>query len=211
MAANAMPTGTRASGAGVVSVAGGDVGRSGQARSGLGRAAGLAFGALVLAGCGLIGGDDDAPPPPSPCPRVGSLADVDSVSVFAPTAPQPVNEALVMRAAVRELYGECRFEDGAVAVDLTMTILAVKGPAAPEAGTLPLQYFVAVVDPQNEPLAKEVFNTSITFEPLDPQAGTFQELTQVIPLPGGEDTARDYRIAVGFQLTPAQLEYNRAR
>ena len=59
-------------------------------------------------------------------------------------------------------------------------------------------------------LAKKVFDTEFEFEGNRNRIGATDELTQEIPLTSG-DVGEDFDIFVGFQLSPEQLDYNRAK
>ena len=71
-------------------------------------------------------------------------------------------------------------------------------------------YYVAIIDPNRNILAKEVFTQTLVFPPNTSQASSYDETTETIPLPKNQSAER-YGIAVGMQLTPAELEYNRSR
>ena len=58
-------------------------------------------------------------------------------------------------------------------------------------------------------MAKEVFAVSMNFEPGETTRTHTEYLRQIIPIKSKE-TAFQYQVLVGFQLSPEQLAYNRA-
>jgi len=177
-----------------------------------------ALAALVaLAACG---GNDDpaeaaaaparevvvAEPQPTGCPRVVFVEDAAQEVRFRPGAGRDLTD-VEWRAAFVGFGGGCEYDDEAVDVELILNIAAERGPAA-TGGEAALDYFVAVADPQQQLLVKEIFETSIVFPESGDTAGTSEELVQRIPL-DNPALGRAYRIVVGFQLSPDQLEFNR--
>lgn len=168
---------------------------------------------LVLAACG--GGRDEAeqqvvfespPAPPTGCPNVSVLAGAESVTQFRPgggTGPSNVTA----RGLIGDFVGECTYSENSVVVDLDLPIIGATGPAG--GTTAAYEYFVAVLGPTNRLLGKEIFLTTIDFGDTG-NGAVLEELEQVIPLPNGAATGNRYSILVGFQLTPQQLQYNRA-
>ena len=69
-------------------------------------------------------------------------------------------------------------------------------------------YFVAVVDKDQKVLARELFDSTFTFQANQRQAAAIEEIEQIIPI-RGDLRGLDYEVLVGFQLTPEQLEFNR--
>ena len=70
-------------------------------------------------------------------------------------------------------------------------------------------YFVAVVDRSNTILGKRDFVLDVKFSGDKQIVEITDELHLVIPLAAGTSGA-DYAILLGFQVTPQELEYNRA-
>ena len=71
-----------------------------------------------------------------------------------------------------------------------------------------MSYFVAIADADENILAREVFETSVLFEGNRNRIALGEELTQKIPLKGGE-LGDAFNIFVGFQLSDQDLKYNR--
>ncbi|NBC34458.1 MAG: hypothetical protein GVY13_17420 [Alphaproteobacteria bacterium] len=180
----------------------------------------LAF-AVGLAGCGGNGEEEaaaaaDDPPPPAPaerpapqptgCPRVSILSDAAQMVVFRPGPGRDLTD-VALRGVIAGFDGGCEYFDGYVQVAMRLSLAAEQGPAA-TGDTAGFDYFIAIADPEGRVLSKEVFDTEVRFPPGGDQGGTVETLDYRIPL---EEPAagRFYRVLVGFQLTPAQLEYNR--
>jgi len=174
--------------------------------------------ALGLAGCG---GNDEAdpalaeeppPPPPRPapeptgCPRVAIIDDAAQLVVYRPGPGRDLTD-VALRGVIAGFDGGCEYFDDHVAITMRLSIAAEQGPAA-VGDTAEFDYFIALADPQERILTKEVFQTSVTFPPGGDQAGTVETLGYRIPL-DEPATGRFYQVLVGFQLTPQQLDDNR--
>ena len=71
-------------------------------------------------------------------------------------------------------------------------------------------FFVAITSDNGDILAKEIFAASLTY-PAGADSQTYTErLRQVIPI-DNRDRGANYKVLVGFQLTPDQLAYNRKK
>ena len=158
---------------------------------------------LVLAACSTA-----TPQAPKSCPRVAFVPDAGLVFHYLP-GKTGEETALVSRAALVDYTGECTHDDGKVQVDMTLRIAAQPGPAAGN-GSDGYDYFVAVLAPDGTALAKKVFHRSVEFDrdAKDNTNWAEEELGETIPLPGGAD-AGAFQIAIGFQLTPDELAFNR--
>lgn len=170
----------------------------------------MAFAGLALAGCSGLGLT-----PPSPqeaalaCPRVAIVRDLQEVTQFRPGAGRDVSDA-VSRAALLDYAGNCEYTSDGVTVNLKLTLLAERGPAL-QGTEASYRYFVAVARPGEEvPVAKTEFDVAIGFPAGQTRVMREEELTPKIPLPK-DSNAKEWRILVGFQLTPDQLEYNLAQ
>lgn len=163
-----------------------------------------ALPSLALAGCG--GGTEDAFAPA--CPGAAIVRDAADLSRFRGGAHDLVDTVLAGR--ITGINGNCK-RDGADTVVTTVQvgIELTRGPAAPGREAR-VAYFVAVLDGERI-LDKQAFPLRAEFPANTDRlrlAGDDVELR----LPVRPDkTAAAYRIQVGFQLTPEELEYNRQR
>ncbi len=160
--------------------------------------------ALLATGCGP--GDNDAFAPP--CPGAAILRDAADLSRYRGAGRDLTD--LVLNGRVTGIEGSCS-RDGSdtVVTNVSIGIELTRGPAA-TSRTAELAYFVAVLDGERI-LDKQVFNLRAAFPGNTDRlklAGDQVELR--LPVTRAK-TAAGYRIQVGFQLTPVELELNRQR
>ena len=166
------------------------------------------FGVLVafgLAACAGIGGNANGP-----CPRVSVLTDAASVTQFRDGAGQDLID-IVFEAEIDEISPSCTYNRGGTEITATtaLRIIVTRGPASSESeGTF--LFFVAVVDDAQRVLARERFASTLVLGRSERRAGVVEEIEEVIPLPAGQ-SGINYEILIGFELTDAQLAYNRRR
>ena len=89
----------------------------------------------------------------------------------------------------------------------SIEVIAAMGPAANER-VGQFSFFVALTDPSENILAKEVFASPLEFRADQRRAGVIEQIEQRFALKSGERAAQ-YAILVGFQLTKDQLDFNR--
>ncbi len=165
------------------------------------RPAAVAALALGLAACT----GDDAPPPP--CPQAEPVADAARLVAFRGEGRDLTD--MRFRARIEGVSVTCDYEpdDEEIEADLRVAFSAERGPAI-AAETIAFTYFVAVTTREQRILAREEFDLRLPLEGNRTRVAAVDELTPRIPL--GEDrTGADYRLYVGFALSPEQVEYNR--
>ncbi|MGE5539893.1 MAG: hypothetical protein ACM30I_14845 [Gemmatimonas sp.] len=166
----------------------------------------LAVGAMALAslsGCGLF-----SKTPQFDCPKVEIPKDLATMTRFRDGGGRDLTD-VVFNAGVLDVQIACDYGSKGVDIQLNVVVGAERGPAS-RAATATIPYFIAIGDPQRNILAKEVFSATVEFQPNVPRAYATEETEERIPLPKGR-SAEAYGIIVGLQLSPADLEYNRAR
>jgi hypothetical protein len=170
------------------------------------RAAPLLAGAvLLLAGCGAFSKKVETPP----CPRVTLVPDVSELTGYRDGPGRDLTDVRY-RATIADAKGECRYTRDGLAVDMTVVILAERGPAATR-DPAEFEYFVALSDPQRRILNKGVFKVRIAFASGQERGQLADEIT-IGPVRLAErDAGPDYVILLGFQLSPEELERNRRR
>lgn len=159
---------------------------------------------LALAHCG--GGTDDAFAPA--CPGAAIVRDAADLSRYRGDG-RDLTDA-VLEGRITGLSGACK-RDGADTVVTTVQvgIDLTRGPAA-TGRAADLAYFVAVLEGERI-LDKQVFTLRAEFPPnADRLRLSGDDVELRLPVRANK-TAVAYRIQVGFQLTPAELEYNRQR
>jgi hypothetical protein len=141
------------------------------------------------------------------CPAVAVLVDTGSLTQIQnnaqgqPTAVYTVQIADAKRDCDIPKYS--RDMTGNVSMDFRAT-RANAGVAA----TYTVPYFVAITT-EGKVLAKQQFQVAFAFQPGEATT-TFSDSVNSLSLSIGRDKkATDYGILVGFQLTKAQLDYNR--
>ena len=161
----------------------------------------LAGTLLLLAGCSsriLI------------CPVPAILADTQSVTFFRPgTTPDLANELYTV--SLTNATGDCTYstKDGLVHASLELTFRATRNPTS-EAATYSVPYFVAVNEGAKI-YSKHLYTLTFTFAPGAAVATITQAPGDVdIKIPNGK-LPWNYQQMAGFQMTPAQIEYNKTR
>ena len=152
----------------------------------------------ALSGCGA---DKIIPP----CPPVRIDSATAALVKFKDGAAQDMNN-MEFRAEVIGYKGECVFKDDRVELSMDIDFAVETGPAATGASKVP--YFVAIPQFFPRPEGKNVLEFTVPVK-SGPQRIRESNVRAVIPLKKDEP-AVSYDIYIGLQLTPAQLEYNRA-
>jgi hypothetical protein len=139
------------------------------------------------------------------CPSIGLLRDTARLSRFAPGG-YSIRD-LEVEGVVTGVKSTCRFDSAhrRVRMAVTIQITGREGPAF-AGGSVDLPFFVAVVRRGEIILAKRVFQSRLIFGE-QPLVSTTENMATEVSLAPGTTTA-DYEVLVGFQLTPAELEYN---
>lgn len=173
---------------------------SGRARTGW-----AALALFVLAAC-QQGQAVTAPP----CPNIVIVQDASELTQFLPGPGRDLTD-VTLEAEVADFRGFCDtdLEDdrtGTVDVELQLVMVATRGPAATTRDAT-VRYFVAIADRDENILAREEFDTSISFEGNRNRVGFAEDLAQKIPLRVGQ-LGDDFNVFVGFVLTDEDLKYN---
>jgi hypothetical protein len=172
----------------------------------LGRGGIAAAATLLLAGCSIFTKKAELPP----CPRVLLVPGFEEATVWRAGAGRDLTDARY-RLQIVDAQGTCKFDKDSLSVDLTVRILAERGPAAGAEGPADLDYFVALADPQQTILNKELFRIRVDLPPGQTRGGFPDEIQMPrIPLPRRE-AAPEYSILLGFQLSPEEAARSRRR
>ncbi|WP_448203351.1 hypothetical protein [Azospirillum sp. sgz302134] len=169
----------------------------------------MAPAALLLSGCSSLGlGGSNPTEAALACPKVAIVRDLSEVTQFRSGGRDLTD--ITSRAALADFNGGCDYTDNGVTVNVNLFLVAERGPAL-QGNQATYRYFVAVAKPGEEtPSAKSEFETTVAFEPGKVRSGSREELAPKIPLPKYVN-AKDWKIFLGFQLTPDQLAFNRAQ
>jgi hypothetical protein len=158
-------------------------------------------GAFVLTGCGFFGSKETK----LVCPVSFVAPDTDKEAVFKPggTTLNDVRYGV----QITGINSKCQRADKGLIVDTQVRFFLIANDPSMRAGSF--DYFVSVVDGQQNILTKQDYTMPFEFDPRQRSMERQDELIENLPLfnPG---TGGNYAILVGLQLTPAQFEFNRA-
>jgi hypothetical protein len=171
----------------------------------------LLVASLILGACS---GDDDDDQPRLQCPRVAVLSDASRLTRFASETGRDLLD-VDYQAEVTDLFAGCNLTENeagesVVIIAVAPEILASRGPAN-KSQRADFTYFVSVVADKQTILSKETFPVSLFFDGNRSQVVYRDDNPPVtIDLPWTEAfPTKNYEILVGFQLTQADLNYNR--
>ncbi len=164
----------------------------------------LALAALVLGGCGLVGGRE---PVPIPCPAYGKLREGGSLTRYRANAPHDLTN-VELAAQIVDVSASCLLEPDPREIAMTMgvRVLAERGPAAPP-GEQHLSYIVAITKADQTFLNRKVYKLAATFTGASRRAGFEEVLKMRFPL-AKDQTAEDFRVYVTLELQPDELNTN---
>jgi hypothetical protein len=167
----------------------------------------LAAVPLLLVGCDTLKSINFNPPPkvPPPCPRAVVADNAGRLTRFAGAGADP--SQVQFEAEIGDLTGDCGYGDTSIDVNLKIPIVGSRGPAH-TTGPARFNYFVAIARTDQTILAREAFDASIDFPGNQTRNGIQEEIEETIPIQPGE-SGTDFVILVGFEMTPAELDYNR--
>jgi hypothetical protein len=172
--------------------------------------------AMPLGACETLGLTSPAPDPTlvdmGPiCPASAVLSDAVVVTKLKPGTPpgQPNPANIAFTAEMSQAKLDCNFnrEKNTLSVDINFAVKASRGPAGMGADPQ-LDFFVAVVDADNNIISKTVYHGQPDLR--GKQSNVYTQNVDNVPVPLAMDKRPyDYEILTGFQLTPDELAYNR--
>lgn len=164
-----------------------------------------AFAALGgLAGCGNSDPNAYAPT----CAPVGILADAADYTLYKGDIPD-IGQ-MISHGAITGIHGRCSNNKPGDRLQTTVSVEmdVTRGPAAPT-NSIKVPFFVAVLK-DGALLWKHDAEAIATF-PSNVDHVRVRAAAVYLDLPVGRHLdGQNYRLEVGYQLTPAQLAYNRA-
>ena len=146
-----------------------------------------------------------------PCPSTAVLSDAVTVTKLRPgapaTMPNPANVVLSAEMSQAQLECEYNGETNALTIEINFAVRATRGPAA--MGPDPdLEYFIAMIDAGGNLLTKNIFKSQPDLDGR--MMGQYTQNVSNFVFPLAMDMRPiDYQLLTGFQLTPAELAYNR--
>lgn len=145
------------------------------------------------------------------CPAVEVVDDLHSYYDFT-NISKATRESLVSRAELFQMQNSCSYAERSTTVDLQFAFKGQIGPAGRQGGgdspSFSYPYFVAVMSPSGQVLAKEIFAVSLTYGNHQDEQTHYESLRQIIPSYSQANGA-GHKIVIGFQLSKEQLELNR--
>ena len=145
--------------------------------------------------------------PAAGCPVAGALEEAMQVVRFTPDSDKTPTD-LVFAAQFARVGRTCYFDEKEAQIDIALMIEVRRGPANTEAEA-PLTYFVAVLDPEDKVVLRQPFKAVVKFQNRDTRVSYVDQFGVVIDL--GKFKPSDFRVYVGFEMTPDELAYNRQR
>jgi hypothetical protein len=164
-----------------------------------------ALGLFALTGCSMFGSGEKPGDIALACPKVGIVRELQEVTQFRPGGKDMTD--IASRAALTDYSGNCEYGSDGVTLNLNLFVLAERGPAM-QGNQASYRYFVAVTRPDEDmPATKTEFESTVAFTKGQTRVVTKEELAPKIPLPK-DINAKNWKVLVGFQLTPEQLDFN---
>ncbi len=147
----------------------------------------------------------------NPCPQVEIVDDLSSISDFTNPKKQK-KDNLISRVDIKSAESTCKLASKSAIVDLKVIfdgLLGTKGRTkSADKPFFSYPFFIAVTSPSGKIMAKEIFAASLTYDANETNHLYSENLRQIIPITSKKH-ANQYRILIGFQVTPDQLAYNR--
>ena len=142
------------------------------------------------------------------CPQVAIVRDLETFRDYAGEKPDPA--LLVAAAKLTSIDGSCEYQDKGIDVSFHANIVAKHGPKL-GGHHISLPMFVAVVDPADKVLNKNLMTVNVSFASDESTANTAEALHVFIPLEKEKHiSGPHYRVLAGFQLTKEQLDQVKA-
>lgn len=168
-----------------------------------------AIAAIALAGlAALVVQACTSGRPPSICPAIAVFDRAATVTKFTTGAAGDISQ-MTYHGEIQKVDLDCKYKssslddmEAVIRVDMSF----VKGPAAPSDSTA-LEYFVVITDRRGTVVDKKVFPVKASFGGKR-EIVQREELWQLYELESGAGGAF-YEIWIGWQLTDAELEFNR--
>lgn len=165
----------------------------------------LALGALLIAaGCTTKAQEARNA---AVCPKAYIVGDAAQLVRFKQGPGRDPTDVL-FRADVLKAENKCEFSRSGVVIETKVTLGIQEGPAGANAGRqAAFNYFVALIGPNNQIIAREEFTADYRFEGNRTRLAGVEELTQRAGFTS--DQAGSYQVAVGIALSREELDYNR--
>ena len=159
--------------------------------------------AVLTAGCSVLEKKEKRE---AACPTGVIPIDSSRITRFRDGPGRDLTD-VVNEGEILDILVQCKYDKQAVNVDLQVAVGGARGPAD-RSKIAEFDYFVAIVDADQNIVAKEPFRVRFEFKDNQSKLGSVEELEPHLPL---KDVMKGptYSILVGFQLTPEELAWNR--
>jgi hypothetical protein len=142
------------------------------------------------------------------CPPALVVSETSSVTKFRAGPGRDLTD-IVAQAEMGGIVSNCAPDRSGVTITVQFRVAAAIGPANRER-RVQLDYYFAVVDPDQQVPAREVRQLDLQF-PGGQQRQELAEQVEVRIPAVRRGRERGYQVLVGFHLTPDELQYNRSR
>lgn len=148
------------------------------------------------------------------CPNIHIVPELSTLTQFDDFYAGPESQDQIQALSlIQTAGGVCRIVDNnTLQVALTLTFIHSLGPQGLSTmgknASFAFPYFASVSTSSGAIRAKDVFAASVIFDKNTTRVQSIESLKQSLLLERDEKIS-DIRILIGFQLTPAQLAYNR--
>lgn len=147
------------------------------------------------------------------CPRVSAMTELARVTQFADDTNTD-SKTILSETVLTKLDTSCIVTENAINLDIMLNFMSNLGAAglrqAQVEASYTHPYFIAVVSPQGKIIAKDVFALAPVFSSGQKQVVSSERLQQTIPLTDTAVAPGQYQVMIGFQLSEAELNYNRS-
>ena len=140
------------------------------------------------------------------CPKVGVISDLDRVTEIEVAASQSKSNIL-LSSKIQGLRTKCTAGADGITISIVFDLFS-KLSRYNIPTNVDLRYLIATVNPNDQILAKQVYKTTVSFMDGIQITRNTQEVEVFIPSLG-DVNFRNHKVLVGFELTEAQLQYNR--
>tara|TARA_B100000700_G_scaffold315250_1_gene403027 strand:+ start:699 stop:1223 length:525 start_codon:yes stop_codon:yes gene_type:complete len=140
------------------------------------------------------------------CPKVGVISDLDRVTKIEMAASQSKSNVL-LSSKIQRLGTKCKAAADGITISIVFDLFS-KLSRYDIPTDVDLRYLIAIIDPNDQILAKQVYKTTVSFMDGIQTTKNTQEAEVFIPSSGNNDF-RNHKVLVGFELTEAQLQLNR--
>lgn len=141
------------------------------------------------------------------CPQVLVLKDAGGLSRYKPGPGRDITD-LRFEARLVDFRGDCGYDDNRADMNLKIMFEITRGPAQ-QGAVARFSYFVAIPKFHPSPAGKRVFPVAVSFPANRTRIRYADELEVEIPLDPGPLKLDDYKVYLGFQLSPGELDFNR--